>query len=233
MACDKKWAIFAVFVSFIVVIAIVVPIAVFRNTGQSNGELVDGGSLAPSDLFVHFGLMIKCTTKKNPLRYHGYGCHCGLFNGGEGRPVLDSVDQCCKDHDVCLERLETSGLCTKLAFMYPYTVDMKGCGKKQSANITCKASASYNDIERTLVFGKTQCAEAKCQCDRDAAICFSKNQVQSRYKLGKIRPSTCKAKPGAGPKTLPPTTATLPAVQTTMQPPVRETVKPAPIYRIA
>ena len=37
-----------------------------------------------------FSDMVKCATGKDPARYNGYGCYCGL--GGHGEP-LDDVDR--------------------------------------------------------------------------------------------------------------------------------------------
>eukprot|EP00057_Strongylocentrotus_purpuratus_P034753 XP_796428.3 PREDICTED: basic phospholipase A2 nigroxin B [Strongylocentrotus purpuratus] len=204
--------------------------------------------MAPNEMFLQFAAMIQCTTKKNPIQYQGYGCHCGFLNGGSAKPV-DATDQCCMDHDRCLKELETTGVCTKHAFITTYAVEMKGCGKKKAANITCKPQADYSPLEATFAFGKVDCAESLCRCDREAAVCFSQNPFQNRYKMGRKRKSACKAGPetgpgtgtatgtgtgtGTGPTAGLPTSTDKPMLQTTVfQPPVQETGRPAPIYRI-
>ncbi|CAI9734183.1 basic phospholipase A2-like [Octopus vulgaris] len=43
--------------------------------------------------------LIETYTNKTCKQFYGYGCFCGL--GSRGKKPLDSIDQCCFDHDLC------------------------------------------------------------------------------------------------------------------------------------
>lgn len=44
-------------------------------------------------------------------RYNCYGCYCGLLLGMKTPPV-DSIDNCCRKHNECYDRLNAAGTCT-------------------------------------------------------------------------------------------------------------------------
>ncbi|XP_072537264.1 acidic phospholipase A2 KBf-grIB-like [Salminus brasiliensis] len=106
--------------------------------------------------FYHFGDMIDCTTESmGSLKYIDYGCYCGI--GGSGTPV-DSLDQCCYEHDKCYGRIkkrECSGI-FNLPYIKSYKYECFG------GEVTCSAS---ND----------KCQAAVCECDRDAAHCIGQH----------------------------------------------------------
>ncbi|XP_051888461.1 phospholipase A2, minor isoenzyme-like [Pristis pectinata] len=120
-----------------------------------------------------FRKMIKCTIPgSKPLRtFNNYGCYCGY--GGSGTPV-DELDRCCQTHDYCYEKAKKELKCTVLhnpkVTYYKYT-----CSK--AGTIECSGKNSV-------------CQKFICECDRKAAICFSKakynlehlNMDQSRCK---------------------------------------------------
>ncbi|XP_014458820.1 phospholipase A2, minor isoenzyme [Alligator mississippiensis] len=109
--------------------------------------------------------MIKCTIpNSDPLwRFNHYGCYCGL--GGFGTPV-DELDKCCQTHDNCYSQAETVPNCHSL-FHNPYTqIYSYSCS---GPNITCNAD---ND----------PCEMHVCECDRAAAICFSKAKYDKAHK---------------------------------------------------
>ncbi|XP_072172474.1 phospholipase A2 A2-actitoxin-Cgg2a-like [Diadema setosum] len=194
MAWERKWTVFAVLVSVAVVMAVVVPICVFqRRTGQQSASLSDGGAMPPSNLFLQFAAMIKCTTKTNPLQYQGYGCYCGFLNG-EGTPV-DETDRCCQAHDMCLDNLQATGVCPKGSFLLPYAAKIKGCGKNKVAKITCKPRQKYSGWERVASMGATECAEKLCKCDLEAATCFSRHQLNEQFKSRNKNRTLCSAPP--------------------------------------
>ncbi|NWI61114.1 PA21B Phospholipase, partial [Calyptomena viridis] len=107
-----------------------------------------------------FRRMIKCTLPSSHplLDFADYGCYCGL--GGSGTPV-DELDRfaftnlsllCCQVHDNCYTQAKEMKSC-RFFLDNPYTKSYKfSCSDGQ---ITCS----------TMFI---------CNCDRTAAMCFSK-----------------------------------------------------------
>ncbi|XP_072456375.1 phospholipase A2 [Notamacropus eugenii] len=126
------------------------------------GTTVDG---ATTRALWHFRSMIKCVIPDSePIKdYNNYGCFCGL--GGSGTPV-DELDQCCQVHDRCYSQAKKHDSC-KFLVDNPYTKDYSySCSNKV---ITC--SSDNNDCEAFI-----------CNCDRNAANCFSKAPYNPQHK---------------------------------------------------
>ncbi|XP_006890485.1 PREDICTED: phospholipase A2 [Elephantulus edwardii] len=104
-----------------------------------------------------FRNMIKCTIPSSDplLDYNNYGCYCGL--GGSGTPV-DDLDRCCYQHDRCYDQAKKMDSCTFL-LDNPYTNTYSY--KCSGSEITCNSN-------------NKECEAFLCNCDRTAAICFSK-----------------------------------------------------------
>ncbi|KAH0516950.1 Phospholipase A2 [Microtus ochrogaster] len=104
-----------------------------------------------------FRNVIKCTIPgSNPLlEYNNYGCYCGL--GGSGTPV-DQLDRCCQTHDNCYTQAKKLKDC-KVLIDNPYT---------NSYSFTCSGNVV------TCSAKNNACEAFICNCDREAAICFSK-----------------------------------------------------------
>ncbi|XP_030041752.1 phospholipase A2, membrane associated-like [Microcaecilia unicolor] len=113
---------------------------------------------------LEFGIMIYRVTQRNPLiSYVAYGCHCG--HNGRGAPK-DEVDWCCHAHDCCFGRMNELG-CRPKTQPYTYTyID---------GNLTC------TDPENEKP--DAACARQICECDKEAALCFKKNdgKYQRKY----------------------------------------------------
>ncbi|KAM3940118.1 phospholipase A2 [Leptodactylus fuscus] len=104
------------------------------------------------------------------MEFNDYGCYCGL--GGQGTPK-DALDRCCQTHDNCYGQVKTYPACS--GFLdNPYTknYDFTCSG----TSITC---TSYSDA----------CSQFICNCDRAAAICFSKAPYNPSYK--NLNKATC------------------------------------------
>ncbi|XP_069475851.1 phospholipase A2, minor isoenzyme-like [Ambystoma mexicanum] len=112
-----------------------------------------------------FRAMIKCTIPSSVplLDYNGYGCYCGL--GGSGTP-LDALDKCCEVHDNCYSQAMKHPSCGGI-FDNPYT---------EIYSHTC----SGNTI--TCSSKNNECKAFICECDRAAAICFSKAGYNPEHK---------------------------------------------------
>ncbi|XP_077978918.1 basic phospholipase A2-like [Glandiceps talaboti] len=111
-----------------------------------------------------FGMMVSCSTERNPIDFADYGCYCGL--GGKGTPV-DGLDRCCKVHDDCYgDAIINAGCgdCDIYTLMYRYT----GCSD-------CAPLSEYGDAEFAY------CREAICKCDAAAAQCFAQNEYNEKY----------------------------------------------------
>ncbi|NWU80251.1 PA2V Phospholipase, partial [Onychorhynchus coronatus] len=112
---------------------------------------------------------IRCTTGRSPFAYLRYGCYCGL--GGRGWPK-DRVDWCCFNHDCCYGKAEQAG-CQP---------------KTESYHWECKDNSAVCDSL------EDKCQKMACECDREAAKCFSKAPYHRKYLLwpdfmcGEIQP---------------------------------------------
>nr|BAB26212.1 unnamed protein product [Mus musculus] len=121
-------------------------------------------SISPRAVW-QFRNMIKCTIPgSDPLKdYNNYGCYCSL--GGWGPPV-DDLDRCCQTHDHCYSQAENLESC-KFLRDNPYTNTFSySCS---GGEITCSAK-------------NNKCEDFICNCDREAAICFSKVPYNKEYK---------------------------------------------------
>ncbi|XP_072103704.1 phospholipase A2, minor isoenzyme-like [Mobula birostris] len=120
---------------------------------------------------IQFSNMISCVIPGvSPLlRFNDYGCYCGP--GGSGTPV-DDLDRCCQTHDKCYEDAKEKEKCRIV-----YSPKM----------IHYKYSCSKGKLECT---SKSHCEKFICECDRNAAICFSKAKYNPENKG--ISQSRCK-----------------------------------------
>ncbi|KAL9835387.1 group 10 secretory phospholipase A2 [Geothlypis trichas] len=112
---------------------------------------------------------IRCSTGRSPFAFLRYGCYCGL--GGKGWP-MDRVDWCCFHHDCCYGRAEQAG-CQP---------------KTESYHWECKDNSAVCDSL------EDKCQKMACECDREAAKCFSRAPYHRKYLLwpdflcGEIQP---------------------------------------------
>ncbi|XP_038229642.2 phospholipase A2 [Dermochelys coriacea] len=112
-----------------------------------------------------FRAIIKCTIpNSHPLKdYNNYGCYCGF--GGSGTPV-DILDRCCQVHDNCYSAAQKLSACKGLLdnpYTQLYTYSCSG------TTVTC---STKNDA----------CEMFVCECDRQAAICFSEAPYDPEHK---------------------------------------------------
>ncbi|KAM9622186.1 phospholipase A2 [Trichechus inunguis] len=126
--------------------------------------LTVGAAVSPRAVW-QFRSMIKCVIPdSDPLKeYNNYGCFCGL--GGSGTPV-DELDRCCQIHDNCYGQVKNLKSCTFLVDN-PYT---------NIYSYTCSGS------EIICNSSNKECEAFLCNCDRNAAICFSKAPYNKEYK---------------------------------------------------
>ncbi|XP_038066125.1 acidic phospholipase A2 PLA-1-like [Patiria miniata] len=131
-----------------------------------------------------FGQLSMCTTGLSLLSferdYNGYGCYCGY--GGSGNP-LDATDNCCKTHDRCYEQSPCSPSALWYTILYRYS--KSGCGTAH-ASITCERASSY-----PWYYVGENCAEAICNCDKAAALCFNANRSTYNAHYRDHNKSTC------------------------------------------
>ncbi|XP_065759800.1 phospholipase A2 [Muntiacus reevesi] len=112
-----------------------------------------------------FNGVIKCKIPSSEplLDFNNYGCYCGL--GGSGTPV-DDLDRCCQTHDNCYKQAKKLDNCRVLVDN-PYT---------NSYSYSC----SNNEV--TCSSENNACEDFICNCDRNAAICFSKVPYNKEHK---------------------------------------------------
>ncbi|CAH2324584.1 phospholipase A2 [Pelobates cultripes] len=106
---------------------------------------------------LQFHSIIRCTIpgSKPILDYNQYGCYCGV--GGSGTPV-DDLDICCKIHDNCYgdsKKIEECKFILDNPYMEFYSYSCK------DHSVTCNSD-------------NNKCEMHICECDRKAALCFSK-----------------------------------------------------------
>uniref|UniRef100_A0A4W3IIW6 Phospholipase A2 n=1 Tax=Callorhinchus milii TaxID=7868 RepID=A0A4W3IIW6_CALMI len=109
--------------------------------------------------------MIKCSIPdSNPLlEFNNYGCYCGY--GGGGTPV-DTLDQCCFVHDNC----------------YGDTMEMEECWPIFDNPYTEIYAYTCDDSIVKCTSDNGPCEMAICECDRKAALCFSKAEYHEEHK---------------------------------------------------
>ncbi|XP_059839209.1 phospholipase A2, minor isoenzyme-like [Hypanus sabinus] len=126
-------------------------------------QAVASASITPYALW-QFRKMIRCVLPDSSpiLDFNDYGCNCGF--GGTGKCV-DELDRCCLNHDRCYHNAKVD-LCSFLVDSPYIELYSYSCSGNQ---ISC---SSKND----------PCEAAICNCDRTAAICFSKAPYNPEYK---------------------------------------------------
>ncbi|CAI9717503.1 basic phospholipase A2 Ts-G6D49-like isoform X1 [Octopus vulgaris] len=99
-----------------------------------------------------FGEMIQSETGRNPFDFNGYGKWCGF--GGSGDPV-DSIDNCCRNHDHCYER-----------------VNRAECDSLTHTKVYFASYHWYKHQGLIYCLNNNECQQATCMCDKAAATCF-------------------------------------------------------------
>ncbi|XP_026550339.1 acidic phospholipase A2 S5-32M-like [Notechis scutatus] len=115
-------------------------------------SLLGAASIPPLPLnLAQFDMLIQCANHHSRATWHymDYGCYCGW--GGSGTPV-DDLDMCCKIHDDCYAKAESSS-CNPKWTMYDYYCNSEG---PYCRNI------------------KKKCQRSVCDCDVEAAFCFAR-----------------------------------------------------------
>ncbi|CAH3104341.1 unnamed protein product, partial [Pocillopora meandrina] len=112
-----------------------------------------------------FGNMVNCMTNRSRFDYADYGCWCGA--GGSGKPV-DHVDKCCQIHDKCYD-VAMVEKCYFYFHVYSVVYRYQGCRQ-------CDPISSYPSWEDKV---DVECKKAVCDCDSDAALCFSQSVYNS------------------------------------------------------
>ncbi|XP_048412304.1 phospholipase A2 [Stegostoma tigrinum] len=128
--------------------------------------LAAAGSKAsqPRALWQFYHVILCSTPGSHPLLdFSNYGCYCGF--GGSGTPV-DDLDKCCQIHDNCYSEALKLKECRPI-FDNPYTIIY---------SYTC----SENTV--TCINKNSPCKMFVCECDRKAAICFSKAKYNRQHK---------------------------------------------------
>ncbi|AWP15004.1 putative phospholipase A2 minor isoenzyme-like [Scophthalmus maximus] len=142
------------------------------NTLQTLFLLAAGlsGAVSQEDnvlkVLPQFRNMILCVLPKSSpiLDYADYGCYCG--KGGSGTPV-DDLDRCCMVHDHCYDDAMHLDECRSIIDspyikIYHYRCYMKN-------KITCRKN-------------KDACARFICECDKKAAECFARTELNPKNK---------------------------------------------------
>ncbi|GFR20740.1 phospholipase A(2) [Trichonephila clavata] len=110
--------------------------------------------------------MLSYTTHRNPLDFLNYGNWCGL--GGSGY-TLDTIDRCCKMHDLCYEDASDRVCIDEKPHLAAYR------WKTYGGKIHCN-KADY------------PCGLAACRCDGKFSSCVAAYKHDYNPGLKKVRP---------------------------------------------
>nr|XP_042124481.1 phospholipase A2-like [Peromyscus maniculatus bairdii] len=121
-------------------------------------------SISPRAVW-QFRNAFKCTFTRTDAftDYNDYGCYCGLFSWNN---LVEDIDRCCRTRDNCLAQvysLENCGSLIRNPYISPYAFSYSG------NEITCSDKNNH-------------CEAFICNCDRQAAICFSMTPYIKYYK---------------------------------------------------
>uniref|UniRef100_A0A671U8R3 Phospholipase A2 n=1 Tax=Sparus aurata TaxID=8175 RepID=A0A671U8R3_SPAAU len=132
------------------------------NTKHGRAQLTD---------LWQFEKMIRCVQPGVDIsKYADYGCYCG-----DGGTPVDEVDQCCKVFDECYGAQMSDPECQSFS-EFPFFMFVT------SQSVLCVFSVS--------TASNNNCQAAACECDRAAALCFTRAKYNPEHKY--MDPKLCK-----------------------------------------
>ncbi|XP_006998542.1 phospholipase A2-like [Peromyscus maniculatus bairdii] len=113
-------------------------------------------SISPQAVW-QFGNVFHCNLLRTGTvsEYRFYGCYCGVYGLGDSD---EDLDRCCRTRDICLAQVKNLENC---AFLI-----------RNAHTSSYSYSCSGNEV--TCSDKNNPCEAFICNCDRQAAICFSK-----------------------------------------------------------